>query len=116
MAAGEATAIFGDGEQTRDFVHVDDVVRALLAAAGHDGGVFNVGTGEETSVGRLHELCRRVSGVEEPPRHEEARLGDARRSVLDASRAARELGWRPEVSLEEGLRRTWEWTAATRSR
>ena len=114
LAAGEPTAIFGDGEQTRDFVYVGDVVDALLAAAGRDGGVFNVGTGEETSVDRLHELCRRVSGVDEPPRYEEARLGDARRSVLDVSLAERELGWRPRVSLEDGLRRTWEWT--TRSR
>ncbi|HEY6054003.1 MAG TPA: NAD-dependent epimerase/dehydratase family protein [Gaiellaceae bacterium] len=114
LAADEPTAIFGDGEQTRDFVYVGDVVDALLAAAGRDGGVFNVGTGEETSVNRLHELCRRVSGVDEPPRYEEARLGDARRSVLDVSLAARELGWRPQVSLEDGLRRTWEWT--TRSR
>ena len=114
MAAGDETAIFGDGEQTRDFVHVDDVVAALLAAAGRDGGVFNVGTGEETSVNRLHELCRRVSGVDDPPRYEDARLGDARRSVLDVSRAAHELGWRPAVSLEDGLRRTWEWTASSR--
>jgi UDP-glucose 4-epimerase len=111
MAAGEGTAIFGDGGQTRDFVHVDDVVAALLAAAGRDGGVFNVGTGEETSVNRLHELCRRVSGVDDAPRYEAVRLGDARRSVLDASRAARELGWRPRVPLEDGLRRTWAWTS-----
>jgi len=114
MATGEPTAIFGDGGQTRDFVYVGDVVDALLAAAAREGGVFNVGTGEETSVNRLHELCRRVSGVEEQPRYGEARLGDARRSVLDVSLAARELGWRPQVSLEDGLRRTWEWT--TRSR
>lgn len=114
MAGGEPTAIFGDGEQTRDFVYVGDVVRALLAAVGRDGGVFNVGTGEETTVHRLHELCRRVSGVGEPPRYEHARLGDARRSVVDPARAARELGWRPEVPLEDGLARTWDWL--TRSR
>jgi UDP-glucose 4-epimerase len=110
MAKGEPTAIYGDGEQARDFVYVDDVVRALQAAAGRDGGVFNVGTGEETTVNRLHELARLVSGADAPPRHEEARLGDARRSVLDASLIERELGWRPEVSLEDGLRRTWDWT------
>jgi UDP-glucose 4-epimerase len=110
MARGEGTTIFGDGGQTRDFVHVDDVVRALLAAAGRDGGTFNVGTGSETSVGRLHELCRAASGVDEPPAHEPARLGDARRSVLDVARIKRELGWTPQVSLEDGLRRTWDWT------
>ncbi len=113
MARGEGTAIFGDGEQTRDFVHVDDVVQALLAAPAHGGGIFNVGTGEETSVNRLHELCRRVSGAGSPPEYQDARLGDARRSVLDVSLIERELGWRPAVSLEDGLRRTWDWTRAS---
>jgi UDP-glucose 4-epimerase len=114
MAAGQETLIFGDGGQTRDFVYVGDVVAALLAAAERDGGTFNVGTGEETSVARLHELCRAVTGVDAPPRHEEARLGDARRSVLDVSLIERELGWRPRVSLEDGLRETWEWTRQSR--
>jgi UDP-glucose 4-epimerase len=110
MAAGRPTAIFGDGGQTRDFVHVDDVVAALLAAAAQPGGPYNVGTGVEASVAELHELCRRVSGVDRLPSYEEARLGDARRSVLDVSLIERELGWRPRVSLEDGLRQTWEWT------
>ena len=60
LAAGEPTTIFGDGSITRDFVHVDDVVRALLLAAEHDGGVFNVGTGVETTIGALHALCERA--------------------------------------------------------
>jgi UDP-glucose 4-epimerase len=115
MAKGQPTAIFGDGEQTRDFVYVGDVVDALLAAQGQSGGPYNVGTGEETSVTRLHELCRAVSGADAPPSYEEARLGDARRSVLDVSLIERELGWRPRVSLEDGLRRTWEWTQATQT-
>jgi UDP-glucose 4-epimerase len=108
MERGEETVIFGDGEQTRDFVHVADVVRALVTASEHDGGVFNIGTGVETSINRLHELCRAVVGAGPPPRHDEARAGDARRSVLDVSRAERELGWRPEVGLEDGLHSTWE--------
>ena len=107
LEAGEETLVFGDGEQTRDFVHVDDVVRALLAAAERDGGVFNVGTGVETTVNRLHELCREASGIDAPPRHAPPRLGDARRSVLDVSRAKSELGWRPKVDLAKGLRSTW---------
>jgi UDP-glucose 4-epimerase len=115
MAAGSPTAIFGDGEQTRDFVYVGDVVAALLAAQGQSGGPYNVGTGTETSVTRLHELCREVSGSDELPSYDEPRLGDARRSVLDVSLIERELGWRPQVSLEEGLRRTWEWTQATQT-
>ena len=107
LHSGEEALVFGDGEQTRDYVHVDDVVRALLAAAERDGGVFNVGTGVETTVNRLHELCREVSGIDAPPRHDPPRLGDARRSVLDVSRAKRELGWRPKIDLARGLRSTW---------
>jgi UDP-glucose 4-epimerase len=108
MARGEETLIFGDGGQTRDFVYVGDVVRALLAAAGREGGVFNVGTGEETTVLDLHRACAGVTGVGAEPRFEAARLGDVRRSVLDVSHAEHELGWRPEVTLEEGLRLTWQ--------
>jgi UDP-glucose 4-epimerase len=109
FARGEETLIFGDGAQTRDFVFVGDVVDALLAAVGHAGDVFNVGTGQETSVLELHRLCAKVAGVDAEPRFEAARLGDARRSALDVSHAADELGWRPRVSLEDGLRRTWAW-------
>jgi UDP-glucose 4-epimerase len=111
MAAGRQTVIFGDGGQTRDFVHVDDVVSALLAAPG-TGGVFNVGSGVETSVAGLHERCRAVTGDDRPPLLEPPRQGDVLRSVLDVSRAAQELGWRPAIALDDGLRRTWEWMQA----
>src|SRR5262245_21356396 len=72
---GERTAIFGDGTITRDFVHVDDVVRALLLAAEHRGGVYNVGTGVETSISDLHAICERALGVTAPPRFEPPRPG-----------------------------------------
>jgi UDP-glucose 4-epimerase len=113
MARGDETVIFGDGGQTRDFVYVGDVVASLLAAVGRDGGIFNIGTGEETSVLALHEACRAVSGRGGEARLEPARLGDARRSVLDVSLAARELGWSAQVPLDEGLRRTWQWMSAS---
>jgi UDP-glucose 4-epimerase len=109
MASGEPTTIFGDGGQTRDFVFVGDVVDALLAAAGHGGGVFNVGTGRETSVLELHRACAGVAGSEAEPAFEPARLGDVRRSALDVSRAERELGWRAATPLADGLRATWDW-------
>jgi UDP-glucose 4-epimerase len=108
LAAGEAPRIFGHGRQTRDYVYADDVARATLAAAGRDGGVFNIGTGAETSVLELYELCRRVAGAEIEAEHAPPRLGELQRSVLDVTRAASELGWRPAVGLEEGLRRTWK--------
>jgi len=109
FARGDDTIVFGDGLQTRDFVYVGDVVDALIAAAGHDGGIFNVGTGTETTVLELHRTCAAVAGLDAEPRFEPARLGDARRSVLDVSRAAAELGWRARTPLEDGLRRTWDW-------
>ena len=87
--AGETTPIFGDGEQTRDFVHVADVVAALLAAAGRRGGVFNVGTGVETSVTELHRLCAEAAGrATAPPSYEAAARG--RRAPQRARPDARE--------------------------
>ncbi len=109
LQRGEQTVIFGDGGQARDFVYVSDVVDALLAAVGRDGGPYNVGTATETTVSDLHAACVRVAGVDAAPRHEPARLGDILRSVLDCSRAERDLGWRPRVDLDEGLARTWAW-------
>jgi UDP-glucose 4-epimerase len=107
--SGEQPKVFGDGKQTRDYVYVVDVVRATLAAAERDGGVYNVGTGRETSVVELFDLCRRVAGKGDvEPEFAPPRPGELKRSVLDVSRAVDELGWRPEHSLEEGLRETWE--------
>jgi UDP-glucose 4-epimerase len=111
LAAGEAPRIFGDGRQTRDDIYAGDVAAATLAAAGRGGGVFNVGTGIETSVLELYDGCRRVAGSSLEAEEAPARLGELQRSVLDVALAERELGWRAEVPLEEGLRRTWEWFA-----
>ena len=111
MARDEETTIFGDGSQTRDFVYVGDVVAAFLRVASHAGGVYNVGTGTETSVAELHRLCRDVSGSARMPVLADARLGDVRRSVLDVSAIEHDLGWRKAFALREGLAKTWEWTA-----
>ena len=112
---GKTPRIYGDGSQTRDYVFVGDVVAATLAAAGHDGGVFNVGTGTETSVVELYERVQRVSGIEREPEHADARAGELQRSVLDPSLAARELGWKPQHSLDEGLAATWAWMSSKRT-
>jgi UDP-glucose 4-epimerase len=109
LARGGSPTIFGDGRQTRDYVFVADVARASLAAPGGRGGVFNVGTGRETSVLELHAACCRVAGVDAPPVFAPARSGELTRSVLDPSSAARELGVRADTPLEDGLRATWEW-------
>jgi UDP-glucose 4-epimerase len=106
---GEPT-IFGDGGQTRDYVYVGDVVEAMIAAADTaGGGVFNVGTGTETSVNELYAAIQRAAGVEREARYAEARLGELQRSVLDIALAGRELGWRPRHSLDDGLAETWAW-------
>ena len=109
LSRGEAPRIFGDGGQTRDYVYVGDVARATLSALGQEGGVFNVGTGKETSVVELFELCKRVSGSSLEATHVEARLGELQRSVLDMERAAHELGFRAMVELEDGLQATYGW-------
>jgi UDP-glucose 4-epimerase len=110
LARGEETVIFGDGTQSRDFVYVGDVVTAAFAAVGRSGGPYNVGSGRDTTIAALHEACAAVAGSEANPRLAEARLGDVHRSALDVSRIDRELGWRAEVSLADGLARTWAWT------
>jgi UDP-glucose 4-epimerase len=113
MARGEATTIFGDGRQERDFVYVGDVVSAMLAVAGRPGGTLNIGTGEATSVLDLNRACAAIAGSAAEPLLAPARVGDVQRSVLDVSRAVNELDWRACVALDEGLRRTWEWMQAS---
>lgn len=107
---GGTPKIYGDGRQTRDYVYVLDVVRAMLAALGRDaGGVFNIGTGVETSVLGLYEAVQRVSGSAREAELAPARLGELQRSVLDVSLAGRELGWGPQKPLDDGLAETWRW-------
>jgi UDP-glucose 4-epimerase len=109
LARGEQARIFGDGLQTRDYVYVGDVARATISALGQHGGVFNVGTGHETSVVELYERCRAVAGSEQQAAHAPARLGELQRSVLDPELAASELRFRAMVELDDGLQATWEW-------
>jgi UDP-glucose 4-epimerase len=109
LVRGEQAKIFGDGLQTRDYVYVGDVARATTSTVGQDRGVFNVGTGRETSVVELYELCAQVAGSETKAEHEPARLGELQRSFLDPALAASELGFTAMVGLEDGLRATWEW-------
>jgi len=108
--AGEEVTINGSGEQTRDFVYVDDVVAANLAAIDGDfRGAFNVGTGVETSVNALHAMMARLTGAATPPRHAPAKPGEQMRSVIDGSRLRALAKLREPVALEDGLRRTLEW-------
>lgn len=113
LRAGRAPTIFGDGRQTRDYVFVADVVGAILAAAERprepgETGVYNVGTGRETSVLELAEQLGAIAGREIEPVHEPARPGEVLRIAIDPGAAERVLGWRAGTSLEAGLRATYE--------
>src|SRR3954465_6943352 len=109
MARGDETIIFGDGLHSRDFVFVGNVVGALLATVGRDGGPYNGGTGRDTTISELHDACALVAGSARRPRFEDARLGDVRRSVIDPRLIARERGWTAETQLDDGLAQTWAW-------
>ena len=108
IANGQELHIFGDGRQTRDYVFVADVVAATLAAASGPEGIYNVGTGTETSVLELAEGCKRASGVDAEIVFDPPRPGELSRSVVDPSRAEAVLGWRLATSLDAGLEATWD--------
>ncbi len=109
LLQGKPCTINGDGKQTRDYVFVGDVARAnVLAAEKGFAGALNIGTGVETDVNRLYALMAHATGVEAAPQYAPARPGEQKRSCIDPAAAAAALGWRPEVSLEDGLRRTVE--------
>ncbi len=113
LLEGKAPVINGDGKQTRDYVFVGDVVRAnLLALEKPYVGPLNIGTGVETDVNTLYAHLRVLTGSPHPAQHGPAKAGEQRRSVIAIGRAAEVLGWRPEVPLEEGLRRTVEFFRA----
>ncbi len=110
MIAGDQPIINGDGDQTRDFVYVEDVARANILAM-NDGisGIYNIGTGEETSVNTLFALLKRLTGASIDKMHGPPKKGEQLRSVLDYGKAEKDMGWKPEVKLYEGLRRTVEY-------
>jgi UDP-glucose 4-epimerase len=103
---GRTPKLFGFGKPTRDYVYVEDVVRALLAATGKRG-TYNIATGVETDVSTVWNELRQTAGVDIEPELAELRPGELQHSRLDVSRAAEELGWRAEVPISEGLRRTY---------
>ena len=114
IRAGEAPCIFGDGEQTRDFVMVDDVVEANLLAADAAvgvGAVCNVASGTRTCLNALLELIREHTGARVEARYDPPREGDVRHSVASLDRAREVLGYAPRVELREGLRRTLDGSA-----
>jgi UDP-glucose 4-epimerase len=106
LHTGRAPKLYGHGKPTRDYVYVGDVVRALLAASGHRG-TYNIATGVETDVLTVWRELSAAAGVEIAPELADLRPGELQHSCLDAARAERELGWRAEVPIAEGLRLTY---------
>jgi UDP-glucose 4-epimerase len=110
---GEPLTIFGDGKQTRDFVYVEDIVAAILAAADYGrADTWNVGTGTEVSVLELAWLVSEITGCRVRTEFASARPGELDRSALLAERARHDLGWRPATSLEDGVTAVYRWIEA----
>jgi UDP-glucose 4-epimerase len=108
LLRGAELTIFGDGEQSRDFVYVDNVVDVNLLAATRPeaaGRVYNVGCGARTTLNELATLLGRACGRDATPKHAAPRAGDIRHSLADVTRARTELGYEPKIGVEEGLRR-----------
>lgn len=117
IRAGLGLTVFGDGSQTRDYVCVEDVARANVAASQRpaqapatlDALAFNIGTGAETSVNELVQLMIAAAGRTVPVAYAPARAGELSRSALNCTKVARVWDWRPAVSLRDGLKRTYDW-------
>ncbi len=107
LYTGRAPKLYGHGTPTRDYVYVGDVVRGLLAASGR-GGTYNIATSVETDVATVWRELSKVAGKQIEPQLADLRPGALLHSRLDITRAERELGWRPQVPIAEGLRLTYE--------
>ena len=112
MLQNHQAVINGSGEQERDFVYVGDVARSnLLALERGDGGIYNLGSGIGTSINEIFDRLKAITGYQGDKVHGPPKPGEVFKIRLDASRAREELGWVPQISLEEGLRRTVEYFA-----
>ncbi|MBA3441915.1 MAG: GDP-mannose 4,6-dehydratase, partial [Pyrinomonadaceae bacterium] len=118
LLSGEQPVIFGDGEQSRDFTYIANVVDANLRAAQTSRGVghvINVANGERITLNQLLEELKKITGrTEVRAEYREPRVGDVRHSLADISRARDLLGYEPQIELQEGLQRTVEWYRESR--
>ncbi len=107
MLKGKTPFIFGDGDQLRDYLYVDDVVAAnMISLKKGDNRIYNLGSGRGTSVNELFKKLRKIIGFKKEPEHSTPRLGEVYRIYLSAERAKRELSWQPKIELEKGLEKT----------
>ena len=108
---GKHIAVYGDGEQSREFTHVDDIVEATWMASknGLPGEVFNIGGGSRITLNQVIRLIQEIADCEIEVRYEGKQKGDVRHTFADMTKAAEELGYQPKVQLQDGLRREYEW-------
>jgi UDP-glucose 4-epimerase len=109
---GKQPVVFGDGEQSRDFTYVDNVVDLTLKACeapGASGKVFNGGTGARITLNQVLKLLEKISGKSAKAEYDPPRTGDILHSQADIQQAGKILGYKPSVDFEEGMRRTWDW-------
>jgi UDP-glucose 4-epimerase len=113
IRGGKPIVIYGDGTSSRDYIHVDDIATALRLALERDvdgGTVLHIASGVETTVHELADLCRRAAGAPDHPiEHRPGRPGEVDRNFASYELAAKVLGYAPTISLEDGIRRTWQW-------
>lgn len=115
MLSGEQVVINGTGEQERDFVYVSDIVDSnVLSIEKGDGGIYNIGSGVGTSINQIFQELSRITGYARPPVYGPPKPGETFKIYLDATKAANELGWRPKISLRQGLTRTVDFFRARR--
>ena len=104
---GKPPVIYGTGEQTRDFVFIDDVIDALLKSWRHkESDIYNIGTGSETSINKIAQQIKTQIGSRLDPQYENPKVGDAKRSCLDSQKAKHKLSWKPKTSLQQGIKKT----------
>ncbi|MDD3726478.1 MAG: NAD-dependent epimerase/dehydratase family protein [Candidatus Ratteibacteria bacterium] len=107
---GKKLTVFGDGEQTRDFVYIDDVIRAnLIMLENPTTGIFNVGTGKETSVNQIFEYIKSASGKKIKKIHTDPKKGEIKRSCLCPDKIVQMAGWKAEIDIKDGIKRTFNW-------
>ena len=111
---GKPLVVWGDGEQSRDFTFIDDIVQGCRRAleAGRDGSVYNIGGGSRRTLNEVLEAMRRITGNPLEVNYQPVQKGDVRHTGASLEKIKKELGYNPQVSMMEGLEREWEWVRA----
>lgn len=111
ILSGKALEVWGDGKQERDYLYIDDAIKAFITVLKKDtpSRIYNFGSGKPTSLNDIISILKEVSGKDFDVVHKQARSADVPKNFLDISRAEKELGWKPTVNLNDGIQKTWEW-------